>query len=123
MIKQMTIALMLIAPGVLASQVDDSNNSIVEYATRTAKDYCHPSNTECIIRFSSKITAAFKDGQNDVEHRRMKEKTLSKRYEQNTYLAECVPSDKRFSDKKYKEMCTSMVDRLVDSYNRGLNSK
>ncbi|AEN93743.1 valyl-tRNA synthetase modifier [Escherichia phage Bp7] len=118
MIKQMTIALMLIAPGVLASQVDDSNNSIVEYATRTAKDYCHPSNTECVIEFSSKITAAFKDGQNDVEHRRMKEKTLSKRYEQRLNVTECIPSDK-----KYKEMCASMVDRLVDSYNRGLNSK
>ncbi|AZV01014.1 valyl tRNA synthetase modifier [Escherichia phage vB_EcoM_005] len=85
MIKQMTIALMLIAPGVLASQVDDSNNSIVEYATRTV---------------------------------RMKEKTLSKRYEQRLNVTECIPSDK-----KYKEMCASMVDRLVDSYNRGLNSK
>jgi hypothetical protein len=119
MIKQAALAILLVSPGVYASvQADDTNNSIIEYATRTAKDYCDPKNVDCIIEFSSKITAAFKDGQNDVEHRRLKEKTLLKRYEQKLNVSECIPSDK-----KYRELCASMVDRLSDAYSRGLNSK
>ncbi|BAQ22768.1 valyl tRNA synthetase modifier [Edwardsiella phage PEi20] len=49
---------------------------------------------------------------------RFREGTLSKRYEDRLLTTECIPSDE-----KYKSVCESMVDRLVDSYNRGLNSK
>lgn len=115
MLKQITLALGLaLSLGVSAAS---NTTDIIEYANRTAKDYCSPQNTQCISEFSSQVIMAFKDGQMDARSR-FRENTLSKRYEDRLLTTECIPSDD-----KYKDVCTSMVDRLVDSYNRGLNSK
>lgn len=119
MVRVITLAIGLVfSTGGTASVQSDDNNSIIEYATRTAKDYCASSNVDCVIRFSAKLTAAYKDGQNDVEHTLMKKSTLSNKYEKKLFEMDCI-----LSSAKYKAACTSMVDRLVDSYNRGLNSK
>lgn len=115
MLKHTTLALgLLISTGVFAS---NDMNSIINYASRTAKDYCNPRNTECINEFSSQVIIAFKDGEQDSSSRYSGE-VLSKRYEKRLVAQVCVPSDT-----KHKDACLSMVDRLVDSYNRGLNSK
>lgn len=116
MLKHITLALGLtLSLGVSASSTDMTD--VIEYANRTAKDYCAPANTQCISEFSSQVIVAFKDCQMDSRSR-FREKTLSKRYEDRLITTECIPSDE-----KYKAVCESMVDRLVDSYNRGLNSK
>lgn len=115
MLKQITLALGLtLSLGVSAST---DMSEIIDYANRTAKDYCAPQNTQCISDFSSQVIVAYKDGQMDSRSR-FREGTLSKRYESRLLTTECIPSDE-----KYKSVCESMVDRLVDSYNRGLNSK
>lgn len=115
MLKQITLALSLTLSLGVSASTDMSD--IIDYANRTAKDYCSPTNTQCIAEFSSQVIVAYKDGQMDGRSR-FREKTLSKRYESRLLTTECIPSDD-----KYKTVCESMVDRLVDSYNRGLNSK
>lgn len=116
MFKTISLAVLLsLSLGVNAAESPDNN--ILEYAKRTAKDYCSPKNTDCILEFSNQIIVAFKDGQNDGNSR-FKGNTLSARYEKRLMVTECVPSDKA-----YRDVCESMVDRLVDSYNRGLNTK
>ncbi|QEG12641.1 valyl-tRNA synthetase modifier [Klebsiella phage PhiKpNIH-6] len=115
--KKLSLALgLFLCLGVNAAQSTDKS-SILEYAHRTAKDYCSPKNVQCITEFSNQVIMAFKDGQMDSRSR-FRENSLSDRYENRLLTTECIPSDV-----KYKEICESMVDRLVDSYNRGLNSK
>ena len=99
-----------------ASAVSDMTD-IIDYANRTAKDYCSPKNVVCINEFSNQVIVAYKDGQMDAGSR-FRENTLSRRYENKLMNTECIKSDDQ-----YKKVCASMVDRLVDSYNRGLNSK
>ena len=114
----MSLALgLFLVLGVNSAIASSDMTDILEYAQRTAKDYCSPNNTACINEFSNQVIIAFKDGQLDSKSR-FREHTLSKRYEKRLLVTECIPSDD-----KYKEVCESMVDRLVDSYNRGLNSK
>ena len=116
--KKLSLALgLFLVLGVSQSQASQDISDVLDYAKRTAKDYCAPKNTECIAEFSNQVVIAFKDGQMDARSR-FRENTLSKRYENRLLVTECIPSDD-----KYKEVCESMVDRLVDSYNRGLNSK
>lgn len=118
MFKQVSLVVCLaIAPGVFAKESPKSMTDIMEYVQRTAKDYCSPTNQECINEFSMQMLSSFKDGQSDARSR-FREQTLSDRYEKRLITTECIPSDS-----KYKDVCQSMVDRLVDSYNRGLNSK
>lgn len=116
--KIVSVVLVLISMGVNSvSAADTSMTDILEYAQRTAKDYCSPKNTRCINEFSNQVIISYKDGQMDSRSR-FKDHSLSKRYESRLLLTECIPSDE-----KYRTICESMVDRLVDSYNRGLNSK
>ena len=115
MVKSLALTLGLtFSLGVMAST---DMSDVLEYANRTAKDYCSPVNTQCITEFSNQVIMAFKDGQMDARSR-FGGDILSKKYENRLLVTECIPSDE-----KYKSACESMVDRLVDSYNRGLNSK
>lgn len=107
----------MLASGVVNASDPKQMTDMMDYVQRTAKDYCSPKNTDCINEFSMQMLSAFKDGQIDARSR-FRENTLSKRYESRLLTTECIPSDD-----KYKDVCASMVDRLVDSYNRGLNSK
>lgn len=117
MIKSISLAVCLcLSLGVSASEKTNMTD-VMDYVNRTAKDYCSPKNTSCINEFSMQMLASFKDGQSDSRSR-FREKTLSSRYEDRLITTECIPSEER-----YKDVCYSMVDRLVDSYNRGLNSK
>lgn len=122
MLKQIALAVCLtLSMGVSANpeiEVTKSNmTDILEYAKRTAKDYCSPANVDCILEFSNQVMSSYKDGQMDARSR-YREKALSERYENRLMTTECIPSDAQF-----KDVCTSMVDRLVDAYNRGLNAK
>ena len=118
MIKQLSLVVCLaLSPGVFAAENAKSMTDIMDYVQRTAKDYCSPTNQDCINEFSMQMLSSFKDGQLDARSR-FREQTLSERYEKRLLTTECIPSDAQ-----YKDVCQSMVDRLVDSYNRGLNSK
>lgn len=117
MLKQISLVLgLVLSLGVHATE-SKKMTDVMDYVQRTAKDYCAPSSTDCINEFSMQMLSAFKDGQGDARSR-FRESTLSQRYENKLLTTECIPSDD-----KYKEVCASMVDRLVDAYNRGLNSK
>lgn len=107
------MALLLIFPLVSFAQ---DYTTITEYANRTAKDYCG-TNAECKSDFSQKLIWAYKDGESDSKSR-FKNTTLLKRYEKKWYTIEC--SSAKDEDKC---LCYSMVDRLVDSYNRGLSNR
>lgn len=116
--KKLSLALALfVTMGAAASSTSDNMTDVLDYAKRTAKDYCAPENADCISEFSNQVIMSFKDGQMDGRSR-FRENTLSKRYESRLLVTECIPSDEKF-----KAICESMVDRLVDAYNRGLNSK
>lgn len=117
MFKKLVLALCLTVGVSHAASDSKQMTDVMEYVQRTAKDYCPPKNASCINEFGMQMLASFKDGQSDARSR-FHENTLSRRYENRLLTTECIPSDK-----KYKAVCESMVDRLVDSYNRGLNSK
>ena len=117
MLKQTVLILGLtMGLGVHAEQSTESTE-VLEYVTRTAKDYCSPTNIDCINTFSLQMMASYKDGVMDAKSR-FKNETLIRRYESKLMVLECIPAQAR-----YKDMCVSMVDRLVDSYNRGLSKR
>lgn len=110
--KLAVLGMLLISTGVFAS----SDNDIFSYVDRTVKDYCS-TNKECREEFSKQMLFAYKDGEQDSKSR-FKNDTLIKRYERKIKTLECTQADT-----KYKSACDSMVDRLVDSYNRGLSNR
>lgn len=117
MLKYTLLAICLVVSSGVFAAPTDKTTDIMDYAKRTAKDYCAPTNVDCINEFSNQVIIAYKDGQMDAKSR-YRENSLSSRYEKRLLVTECIPSDDQF-----KEACTSMVDRLVDAYNRGLNAK
>lgn len=100
-----------------ASVWADSNyTEVSEYVNRTAMDYCGK-NKSCQSEFAQKLIYAYKDGENDTNSR-YKNDTLIKKYAKKWDVLECS-----VAEAKDKSACHSMVDRLVDSYNRGLSTR
>ncbi|ARW57540.1 valyl-tRNA synthetase modifier [Serratia phage X20] len=118
MLKQTVLILgLILGLGVHAAEQSTEQTEVLEYVTRTAKDYCSPTNIDCINTFSLQMMASYKDGEKDSKSR-FKNDTLIRRYENRLMTLECIPAQAN-----YKDLCTSMVDRLVDAYNRGLSKR
>lgn len=114
--KSVLILGLVLSLGVNAAPSTESTE-VLDYVTRTAKDYCSYNNQECVNTFSLQMMASYKDGVTDSKSR-FRNDTLLNRYETRLMVLECIPAEA-----KYKNSCTSMVDRLVDSYNRGLSKR
>lgn len=115
MTKILVLCIGLISFSASAS-ADTSYTEIREYVNRTAADYCGK-NKACQAEFAQKLIYAYKDGERD-KLSRYKNDTLLKRYAKKWNTLECS-----VAEEKDKAACHSMVDRLVDSYNRGLSTK
>lgn len=98
------------------AHADLSYTDVTDYVNRTAEDYCGK-NKKCSKDFSQQLLFAYKDGEKDKSSR-FKNDTLLKRYESKWKTLECSSAEY-----KNKAACLSMVDRIVDSYNRGLSSR
>ncbi|UPW39290.1 valyl-tRNA synthetase modifier [Escherichia phage vB_EcoM_ESCO47] len=109
------ILLLLVSIASFAANAVTKYAEVVEYTNRTSSDYCGK-NKACQVDFAQKLLYAYKDGEKDGMSP-YKSETLIKRYNKKWQVLECsaaAPKD--------KALCDSMVDRLVDSYTRGLTS-
>lgn len=111
MTKMLALIVGLVSFNTLANT---TYTDVTEYTNRTASDYCGKSQ-ECKVDFSQKLLYAYKDGEKDGASSRFKASTLIKRYHKKWQILECS-----VAEPKDKAACNSMVDRLVDSYTRGL---